>query len=260
MEECADRLTFADELSRTRSEAGKKGGAGRWASDGKPDGKTCSKSVAKQILPSPNLSPANDLMANAWHKREEKKRKDEDTSAGKTADKSIEVAHWKCVYQRSRFLASGSEHAVLCTARVTLQGPLPLTLVILSEARVNARASRRTPRMPVVTMLRQGVLPKHSRANALMRQCRGHCTGVLRLYLAPLVARVPLRMTECEKSSSPTTCHPEREREGPAPLPHRGSPEDPRSRFLACGSEQHVVVFAARITSLRMTSVNSDQS
>ena len=25
--------------------------------------------------------------------------------------------------------------------------------------------------------------------NALMQQCRGHCTGVLRLYLAPLVAR-----------------------------------------------------------------------
>ncbi|MGB9119658.1 MAG: DUF1376 domain-containing protein [Candidatus Angelobacter sp.] len=95
MEECADRTTFADELSRKRSEAGKKGSAARWASDskpdGKPDGKSCSKIVANQDLPSPNVPPANELMANAWHKREEKKR--EDTGA----DKSIEVAHWKCV-------------------------------------------------------------------------------------------------------------------------------------------------------------------
>jgi uncharacterized protein YdaU (DUF1376 family) len=95
MEECADRTTFADELSRKRSEAGKKGSAARWASDSKPDGKpddkSCSKIVANQDLPSPNVPPANELMANAWHKREEKKR--EDTGA----DKSIEVAHWKCV-------------------------------------------------------------------------------------------------------------------------------------------------------------------
>ncbi|MFL6313729.1 MAG: DUF1376 domain-containing protein [Terriglobales bacterium] len=95
MEECADRTTFADELSRKRSEAGKKGSAARWASDskldGKADGKTCSKTVANQDLPSPNVPPANELMANAWHKREEKKRDD------KNADKTIEVAHWKCV-------------------------------------------------------------------------------------------------------------------------------------------------------------------
>jgi uncharacterized protein YdaU (DUF1376 family) len=94
MEECADRTTFADELSRKRSEAGKKGSAARWASDGKPDGKTdgksCSKTVANQDLPSANVPPANELMANAWHKREEKKRDDKN-------DKSIEVAHWKCV-------------------------------------------------------------------------------------------------------------------------------------------------------------------
>jgi uncharacterized protein YdaU (DUF1376 family) len=94
MEECADRITFADELSRKRSEAGKKGSAARWASDGKvdgkPDGKTCSKTVASQDLPSPNVPPPNELMANAWHKREEKKRDDKN-------DKSIEVAHWKCV-------------------------------------------------------------------------------------------------------------------------------------------------------------------
>jgi hypothetical protein len=91
MEECADRTTFADELSRKRSEAGKKGSAARWSADGKPDGKTCSKTVANQDLPSPNVPSANDLMANAWHKREEKKRND------KNADKTIEVAHWKCV-------------------------------------------------------------------------------------------------------------------------------------------------------------------
>jgi len=87
MEECADRITFADELSRKRSEAGKKGSTARWASDGK----SCSKSVANQDLPSSNVPPASELMANAWHKREEKKR--DDTGA----DKTIEVAHWKCV-------------------------------------------------------------------------------------------------------------------------------------------------------------------
>jgi uncharacterized protein YdaU (DUF1376 family) len=91
MEECADRKTFADELSRKRSDAGKKGSAARWSAESKPDGKSCSKSVANQVLPSPNVPPANKLMANAWHKREEKKRND------KNADKTIEVAHWKCV-------------------------------------------------------------------------------------------------------------------------------------------------------------------
>jgi len=98
MEEYADRMTFADELSRKRSEAGKKGSAARWASDSKngktddkPDGKSCSKTVANQILPSANVPPANELITNAWHKREDKKRED----IG--ADKSIEVAHWKCV-------------------------------------------------------------------------------------------------------------------------------------------------------------------
>jgi uncharacterized protein YdaU (DUF1376 family) len=95
MQECVDRDAYAGELSRKRSEAGKKGSAARWASDGKPDGKTCSKSVANQILPLPNLQPASELMANPWHKREEKKR--EDTGNDKTSDKSIEVAHWKCV-------------------------------------------------------------------------------------------------------------------------------------------------------------------
>jgi uncharacterized protein YdaU (DUF1376 family) len=100
MEECADRTTFADELSRKRSEAGKKGSAARWASDGKPDGKTCSKIMADQDLPSPNVQPANELTANAWHKREEKKRND--TGTGKASDKTIrdntiDVAHWKCV-------------------------------------------------------------------------------------------------------------------------------------------------------------------
>lgn len=118
MEECADRLTFADELSRKRSEAGKRGSTARWShteksdqvdskngkTDGKPDGKICSKTVANQILPSSNVPPANELITSAWHKREEKKREDKtrDDGAEKTADKtigdkSIEVAHWKCV-------------------------------------------------------------------------------------------------------------------------------------------------------------------
>jgi uncharacterized protein YdaU (DUF1376 family) len=95
MEECADRTTFAYELSRKRSEAGKKGSAARWSSDSKPDGKTCSKTVANQDLPLPNVPPASELITNAWHKREEKKR--EDTGADKASDKTIEVAHWKCV-------------------------------------------------------------------------------------------------------------------------------------------------------------------
>jgi uncharacterized protein YdaU (DUF1376 family) len=109
MEECVDRDAFADELSRKRSEAGKRGGAARWSSiersgeddgkngksDGKPDSKTCSKTGANQDLPSPNVPPANELMANTWHKREGKKR--EDTGADKTSDKTIEVSHWKCV-------------------------------------------------------------------------------------------------------------------------------------------------------------------
>lgn len=90
MEECADRTTFADELSRKRSEAGKKGSAARWTPDSKPDGKTCSKIVANQDLPSPNVPAASELITNAWHKREEKKRDDKN-------DRSIEVAHWKCV-------------------------------------------------------------------------------------------------------------------------------------------------------------------
>jgi uncharacterized protein YdaU (DUF1376 family) len=92
MEECADRMTFADELSRKRSEAGKKGSAARWASDGKTDGKSCSKPVANHDLPSANVPPANELITNAWHKREEKKRDDKNSG-----DKTIEVAHWKCV-------------------------------------------------------------------------------------------------------------------------------------------------------------------
>jgi uncharacterized protein YdaU (DUF1376 family) len=91
MEECADRTTFASELSRKRSEAGKKGSAARWASDGK----TCSKTVANHGLPSPNPPASSELITNSWHKREEKKR--EDTGTAKTADKTIEVAHWKCV-------------------------------------------------------------------------------------------------------------------------------------------------------------------
>jgi uncharacterized protein YdaU (DUF1376 family) len=114
MEECADRLTFADELSRKRSEAGRKGNRARWGSDerrspedqsqtsqtaSQNDRKTIanpSQNVANDSLRSPNPLPDEDLIASgsqtiADKKREEKKR--EDTGA----DKSIEVAHWKCV-------------------------------------------------------------------------------------------------------------------------------------------------------------------
>jgi uncharacterized protein YdaU (DUF1376 family) len=116
MEECADRTTFADELSRKRSEAGKKGNRKRWSSDERSsderrsdeDGSQTasqndrksianpSQNVANDILRSPNPLPDEDLIASgsqtiADKKREEKKR--EDTGA----DKSIEVAHWKCV-------------------------------------------------------------------------------------------------------------------------------------------------------------------
>jgi uncharacterized protein YdaU (DUF1376 family) len=91
LEECADRTTFADELSRKRSEAGKKGSAARWSRDDKTDGKTCSKTVADPDLPSVNPPASSQLITNAWHKREEKKRDE------KNADKTIDVAHWKCV-------------------------------------------------------------------------------------------------------------------------------------------------------------------
>jgi hypothetical protein len=39
----------------------------------------------------------------------------------------------------------------------------------------------------------------------------------------------------------------------------RGSSEDQRSRFLACGSEQHAVVFAAPITSQEMMPFADDK-
>ena len=48
-----------------------------------------------------------------------------------------------------------------------------------------------------------------------------------------------------EKSSFPRHAIPNAKREGPAPLPHCGSPEDQWGRFLACGSEQHVVWFCS---------------
>jgi len=126
MEECADRLTFADELSRKRSEAGRKGNRKRWASDerrsdedgsqtsqnasqngsqngSQNDRKTIanpSQNVANDILRSPNPLTNGELIASgsqtiADKKREEKKR--EDNGADKTSDKTIEVAHWKCV-------------------------------------------------------------------------------------------------------------------------------------------------------------------
>jgi hypothetical protein len=82
------------------------------------------------------------------------------------------------------------------------------------------------------------------REERLDEQYRGRCTGLLRLYLAPLVARVPLRMKQVRNPRPPLRhAIPNAKGEGPAPLPYRGSPEAPRSRFLACGSEQHVVLF-----------------
>ncbi len=115
MEECADRDTYADELSRKRSEAGKKGNRTRWAlpddasqTVSQNDRKTIanlSQNIANDILRSRKSLTEEELIASgsqtiAYKKREEKKR--EDTGGDKTSDKTIgdktiEVAHWKCV-------------------------------------------------------------------------------------------------------------------------------------------------------------------
>ena len=48
MEECADRLTFADELSRKRSEAGRKGNRKRWSAP-EDESQTASQNDRKTI-------------------------------------------------------------------------------------------------------------------------------------------------------------------------------------------------------------------
>src|SRR6185369_7501231 len=68
-----------------------------------------------------------------------------------------------------------------------------LKLVILSAAGAYATASQRIPRVSVVTMQLQGVLPKQHWENALMPQSRRHCTGILRLARA--FTRATLRTT-----------------------------------------------------------------
>jgi hypothetical protein len=56
---------------------------------------------------------------------------------------------------------------------------------------------------------------------------------------------VPLRMTEVRSPHPHDMLSRTRSVRGPAPLPHCGSPEDQWGRFLACGSEQHVVWFCS---------------
>ncbi len=122
MQECVDRATYADEISRKRSEAGRKGNRARWAlpddasqtasqnvsqNASQDDRKTIanlSQNVANDILRSPKSLTEEELIANgsqsiAYKKREEKKREDtSDKTSDKTiGDKTIEVAHWKCV-------------------------------------------------------------------------------------------------------------------------------------------------------------------
>jgi uncharacterized protein YdaU (DUF1376 family) len=92
-EECAGRVEFSEELSRKRSEAGRKGNAVRWGAESSQDDR---KAVAKPDLRSPSLLPASELIANGSHKREEKIREEKKVN-GPDPDKSIEVAHWKCV-------------------------------------------------------------------------------------------------------------------------------------------------------------------
>lgn len=111
MQECADRATYAGELSRKRSEAGRKGNRMRWGMpdrDSQNDGKSIAKPsqiVAPDILrPAKPLTEA-ELVASgsqtiAYKKREDMKRDDSAPKTSKdksTEDKSIEVAHWKCV-------------------------------------------------------------------------------------------------------------------------------------------------------------------
>lgn len=91
MEECADRTTFADELSRKRSEAGRKGNQVRWGAS-QAASQNDGKAVANHGLQTPMPRTGGDLVANGSHKREDKKRDDKNSG-----DKTIEVAHWKCV-------------------------------------------------------------------------------------------------------------------------------------------------------------------
>jgi hypothetical protein len=84
----------------------------------------------------------------------------------------------------------------LDAAMQNLTHTTPLTLVILSDVRVHARASRRTPKMLVATMQRQGVPPETSRVERL------DATTQRILHRGPsalprsLRREVPLRMTD----------------------------------------------------------------
>lgn len=108
MEECVDRETYADELSRKRSEAGRKGNRVRWAAaKGAPqnDRKTVADSeqnIANDILRPPkplsqSVLPHGESQTVAYKKREEKKRDDPVRDDKTFVDKTIDVAHWKCV-------------------------------------------------------------------------------------------------------------------------------------------------------------------
>ena len=109
-EEFSDRVDHERDVSRKRSEAGKKGGAARWQTasqtESQNDGKAMAndgKSVANADLPSANLLETLIDIAVPWQnmakkKREEKKREEKKPADGKTApEKTIDVAQWKCV-------------------------------------------------------------------------------------------------------------------------------------------------------------------
>lgn len=115
-EECAGRADFAEELSRKRSQAGRKGNAVRWgASANEVEARVWHNAsqndrntVANPVLRSPNLLPPQSLIANPSHTREEKKVEENtrQPEAEKAQDaipensipeSTIDVAQWKCV-------------------------------------------------------------------------------------------------------------------------------------------------------------------
>src|SRR5689334_18102729 len=67
-EECAGRAEFAEELSRKRSQAGRKGNAVRWRGQGSQSASQDDrKIIANPVLRSPNLLPAHGMVAHPSH-------------------------------------------------------------------------------------------------------------------------------------------------------------------------------------------------
>lgn len=60
-----------EEISKARSEAGRRGAASRWHTDGKPDGKGHGKPDSKTIAPSPSPSPSPDTGTDSGKKTRE---------------------------------------------------------------------------------------------------------------------------------------------------------------------------------------------